>query len=79
MYHHFPGWASISYPFPGDSVRSQLLQQKGVKLSSFGTFTLSNSGDPVFIISGDLATHFNLKQVSNTKFISKWLSYLILS
>ena len=41
---------------------NQLTYKKAVKLSSFGTFTLTDKGEPLFLISSDLTGQFKLKQ-----------------
>lgn len=46
----------------GNVVKHQLTYKKGVKLSSFGTFTLTEKGEPVFLISSDLTSQFKIKQ-----------------
>ena len=46
----------------GSLVKIQLSQRKGVKLPQLGTYSLSTTGDPVFIISGELANQYKLKQ-----------------
>jgi hypothetical protein len=50
----------------GGCVKSQLAQRKAVKLRMLGTFTLSNTQPalPVFVMGGDMAAAFKLKQTS---------------
>lgn len=53
---------SFLHVFAGNVISDQLTHKKGVKMSSFGTFTLTEKGEPVFLISSDLTTQFKLKQ-----------------
>jgi Ca2+-binding EF-hand superfamily protein len=43
----------------GNVIKAQLLQRKGVRLTSFGTFSLSK-GNPVFILSNEMIKQFKL-------------------
>jgi hypothetical protein len=53
----------VFFSYTGTIISAQLTQKKGVRLSSFGAFSLTAEGDPLFIMSNDLATHFKLRQV----------------
>eukprot|EP01038_Epipyxis_sp_PR26KG_P009178 gene9178-12377_t len=46
----------------GPVVAQQLQIRKGVRLNSFGTFSLSTSLEPVFVISNELTSQFRIKQ-----------------
>ncbi|KAJ1433327.1 hypothetical protein B484DRAFT_360090, partial [Ochromonadaceae sp. CCMP2298] len=50
-------WHSI-----GNVVKNQLTYKKGVRLSSFGTFTMTAKGEPVFLMSSDLGSQLKVKQ-----------------
>lgn len=52
----------LSFSNIGLCVRTQLCMKRGVKLAAFGTFTLSTSNDPVFVLSAEMEKQCKVKQ-----------------
>ena len=66
----------IFYIVEGNSVRAQLLMNKGVRLEKFGIFSFNHIGDPVFILGPDFSSQYNGIYFSLRKFIVFIISYL---
>jgi len=45
----------------GIVIKTQLMQTKGVRLASVGTFSLTRSGEPTFVAANELTTQYKLK------------------
>eukprot|EP01033_Poteriospumella_lacustris_P003086 gene3086-2262_t len=46
----------------GSYTKMQLLQRKGVRLTSFGMFTFNSKGEPIFVMAAEFGNQFRLKQ-----------------
>ena len=45
----------------GMVVKTQLSQRKGVRLGALGTFSMTITGDPTFVMAPELSSQFKLK------------------